>query len=280
MNPNLAPSGAVNLDAVQLENVVTAGQAAALARHVAQLLNRRGIEPAPLKSVLLNATIHSRGAPALMGDVDLLVDPAEFSLAQSALSADGGERISVQRHASTWRLEQSPLLLDLHCHVVDPAWFRYQTSAVLARARTSETLFAPARVRMLDPYDVYTHLVADFAKSRRGLRQTGRLRDLAAWARANRLSAVELARWLDVAGVARAARYVLGLASTFEGDRFATTVLASLPADPVGQVAAGAATRLMAWGGEHWTKTPVGHALNTTLGRGVGSLLRSVTSRS
>jgi len=255
---------------------VRAGQGHALARWACGVLADAGVQAAPIKGVLLNATVYRTLPPCPVGDVDLLVVPSQFDPAEHALAAAGAERIDAQRHASTWRVPAFPLLLDLHRELIDPAWFALSADGVMRRATTSDAPFAPVSVALLDAYDVFVHLVADFAKSRRGARFFERLRDLRVWARDHRLDPILCAQRLHRCGVQRAARYVLGVASQREGDRFAASVVAALPADPLGELLAALAQRGMQWRPDGDVATLLlGHALNTTLPRGARSLLRA-----
>ena len=254
-----------------------ASQAHGLCRWACGVLGSAGVMAAPLKGVLLNATIYADRAPTRVGDVDMLVSPAAFDAAQKALQDAGAQRIQLQVHASTWYVEGFPILLDLHRHLVAPSWFAFRTDEILARASLRADMFAPSKVLALDAYDVYAHLIADFAKSRRGAMYIERLRDLRLWPAWHRLDPSVAGSVIAANGLGRAARYVLDVAACSEGDGFARAVLDGLPGDPVGSVLAALARRGMQWQPDGAARTVVlGHLLNRSLPAGGESLLRSL----
>lgn len=230
----------------------------------------------PLKGVYLQARVYECPEQRPIRDVDVLVPEHRFDAARERLVAAGWRWQAVNASEATATSPAHALPLDVHRRLFAPGAFDLATVDVFARTRPDRTRFG-VEVWMPDPLDVLAHLVGHFVKSRSGPEDHVHLRDFAELARAHALAPVACARHLERAGLARAARYALGLAAQSSPDPFARDVLGALRGDPVGTTLASLARRAR-------TQVPRGSALaalpgyllEPSLVRGVSSLWRRV----
>lgn len=249
---------------------ILAGRAALL--RVAATLAPLGIVPLVLKGVLLSAIAESsERAPRPMSDLDVLVPKPRHDEAMHALLAAGLERRALTHRAVTLLDREHGIDVDLHSELLEPHLFRLDARAMLARTTRDETLFGVAVLRP-HPVDLYAHLVGHFVNSRADARDRRHLADFELCSTLLALDADEVAARLDELGLARAARYVLGLASR-RGDTFAARVTEALPPDAIGAWTARTAERWLARAaGNDLAAAPVPHLLNHSLAAGAVSL--------
>jgi hypothetical protein len=262
----------MTLDDRELRAVQSVLAGRALLLRAVAVLGAHGVVPAVLKGVLVSALAERWAAPPRrMNDVDILVAPRERTRAEHALIGAGLVEIARTRTATTLRDHDLRIDLDVHAHLVEPELYRFDTDDLLRRSTLDRALFG-AEVRVLDPHDTYAHLVAHFARGRGNACDARRLGDLATVSRAYALGAAPVAAVLTGHGLARAARYALGLAAR-RGDRFAGEVVRALPPDPLGHlIVRGAESWLERFPGASVWAAPVPHLLNEDLPAGVRSL--------
>lgn len=210
-----------------------------LVRRLARALAAEGIDVMPLKGVLLQQHVYADPLERPISDVDLLVRERDFARATAVLAREG---LDVFLHGEagtsvTLREARSGFLVDLHQRLFSPSWFRLGTGELFARARRDEALF-DAPVYVIDALDLYAHLVGHFVKGRLGARDAHHVRDFAVVAERFALDARAVAQHLERHGLARAARYALGVARDAGGDAFAADVIAALRVDLLGDAIA------------------------------------------
>lgn len=206
-------------------------------QRVARALAPQGIAVAPLKGVLLAHTVYADPIDRPSIDVDVLVPEARFDDALAVLRGVGFTTIagaSVRSDAERClRHPEHPVVLDVHRMLFAPHRYTLSTAAVLARARRDTELF-DAPVLLLDPMDLYAHLVGHFANDHVDARDSIHVEDLVAVARVHALDPRDTAHRLVASGLARAARYTLNVVVAARHDAFAADVLRALPGDPMG----------------------------------------------
>lgn len=247
-----------------------------------ELLRRvtASLAPVPvvaLKGVVLSAlTEGTAEPPRRMIDVDVLIPAEARAEAERRLEALGLHVIARSASATTLRDAELGLDLDLHVRLSEPGLFALDEPAILARARPDPRRFGFDAL-VPDRHDLYAHLVAHFVRNRSNASDSRRLHDFTIVARHLPMSATAVAARLRDFGLARAARYALGLAAE-AGDTFASHVLTELPNDPLGARLARVAYRwLRRTAGNDARAIPVPHLLNRDLGAGAASLARHLT---
>lgn len=236
-------------------------------REAAIRLAEIGVTLAPLKGVLLAATVDPPGTVRQYSDADVLVRERDFARALAHLTDHGWTPQTAIANPSERAIVSPtlPLPLDVHQRLFAPGRYALTTDALLSRARLDESLFG-APVVVLDPYDVYAHLVGHAVNDHSDARATAVNRDLVLLSDAHRLDPRRCAAHLVQAGLGRASRYLLALVHEATGDSFARAVLELLPRDPVGAVLARAAREVIA---RAPPRAPIGavpaHLLNRTL---------------
>jgi Uncharacterised nucleotidyltransferase len=217
------------------------------ARHIAEDLARRGlvrtvaltlmplgVPVMPLKGVLFAYWLYDSPHERFRGDVDLLVPEADFERSVAALTARTFVLKPEQTgppHERTLLAPAVPIEIDLHCALFTAGRYRLSTAEVFAHGTPDDSLFA-APVVLPDPYDAYAHVVGHEASTHMPSARAHVGRDLALLAARFDLPPGRCALHLEASGLARAARYTLGLFAP--GDPFAREVLRSLSPDPVG----------------------------------------------
>lgn len=205
----------------------------AVVQRVAPLLSRAGIPVMPLKGVWLQARVYGEAGGRVITDVDLLVPEAAFARSIAVLTEGGWKARAGNASEISLEHPDFSLLVDLHCRLFRPGAFALSTAAVFERSTVDRELFG-VELFAPCPLDVFAHLLGHFVKSRTRRDDHIRLRDFTALAHHFNLDAVQCARHLHAAGMARAARYVLpSLTST---DTFCAEVLSALPRDPAGRL--------------------------------------------
>jgi hypothetical protein len=248
----------------------------------ASVLGAAGIAVVPLKGVWLQACVYRGRGTRAITDVDVLVRERDFDAALAALARDGFR--ARERHTRSEQALSHPALqlpLDLHCRLFTRGAFRLSTQSLFERARPDAEVFG-VPLLLPDARDVYAHLIGHFIKSRTSLRDRARIADFVAIADQCRLDAGDLARHLDAAGMARAARYVLhDIAGG--GDSFSRALLAALPRDPVGAgvaaVARAVAEQLPATGPARAFGALPGFLLDRSLAAGLRSMVLRLHER-
>ena len=258
-----------------IEDVAKSVLAVEHLRAVAETLRPHAIPVMPLKGVLLQAAVYDAPLERPLSDVDILVPPALFSRAMDVLCASGW--VALREVASDAARDlvspHNPLPVDLHRRPFQTGFFRLDPDAMFRRSRPDDALFG-VRVCLPDPYDLYAHLVGHFATGRLGPDDRAHVRDLTAVARSYALDSGLAAARLEATGLARAARYAVGLAED-GGDAFAAEVLAALPRDPLGRIFAFAARQTFQRVNASSRLAIVpSHLLNTSLAAAGTSLLR------
>ncbi len=230
-----------------------------------------GVAPiAPLKGVLLEMGA-SPGRASHMADVDILVPEETYESAHSALERAGIHCVARDRddRARTYS-GGVPATVDLHRRLFKTGLFRLPTADLFARATVDDATYG-APVRILDPLDVYAHLLGHAISGRQAAEGRARARrDLRTWSEHAGLDATRIARHLASVGMARAARLLLSEAEP--GDAFARAVLEALPPDPLGGLVVWVGRRALDTRNRTLVRTVGVHALNATLPRGALSL--------
>ncbi len=250
-------------------------------REAACALAEIGVELAPLKGVLLAATVDPPGMSRTFSDADALVAERDFSRAIAHLTSRGWTLAPPIANPSERALVPPtlPLALDLHQRLFAPARYSLPTEAIFSRAHGDEVLFA-ARVMIPDPYDVYAHLVGHAVNDHADARVTAVTRDLLLLSDTHRLDPRRCAAHLARHGLARAALYLLPQVHEATGDSFAAAVLELLPADPVGVILSRAAREIIA---RAPTRAPIGaipaHLLNRTLAASASAAVLAAVHR-
>lgn len=230
------------MDDLEAERLFSALEGRELVRDASRHLAEAGIAVAPMKGALLHALGCADPRARRITDVDLLVPRRDAARAREVLVARGyrvvGRGLAADMLAPP---REGALLVDLHHTLYPYQRFGPYADEVFARARRDAALFG-VEVRVMDPLDLYAHLVGHFVKDRRDDRQRDALGDLAGVAARFSLSPAEVARHLEAQGLGRAARYTLAFAAA-AGDGFADMVRARLTPDPLGDWLAGWARR-------------------------------------
>ncbi len=231
-------------------------------RQVATLLAARNIAVMPLKGALLLPTVYRDDDTRDISDVDLLVPMGQLRSAAQELRVRGFYNGPKGRDDTALPLRgaRNPLTVDLHQRLFGRRLFRLPTAELFARARVNHELFG-APVYIPDPLDMFAHAVGHFAKSRFGPAQRAHLRDFGAIAAYYNLHSAQTAAHLQTSGLARAARYALAQS----GDPFCACVLNQLAPDPVGQLAAQTARRIIPRSRHAAISIAAAHALNHSL---------------
>jgi hypothetical protein len=248
----------------------------ALAR-VADDLAQVEVTPMPLKSALIVALGIRRAADRPMVDLDILVSPQHARSAVRRLRARGWIASIGNDYSCSITHPRTTMPVDLHRALFPPHFFRMDPVPVLARGVSDRQLFGVPVLRM-QALDLFAHLVGHFVKGRADRRDLDHLHDFAAVAKWSGVTASACARHLSELGLARAARYALGLARSELGDDFAGRVLRELPADTRGvglaRLASGVLGRTEA---ASKLGIPFVHALNASCWQGTRSLLSHIT---
>lgn len=203
----------------------------------ADALRAADIPVMPLKGILFAYWIYDDPAERLKGDIDLLVPPRDFERALAALAAAR----FILRPFHRNRSERSAAFpggtfeIDLHRALFAPGRYRLPTAGLFARG-TPDRSTLPRPVILPDPYDAYAHLVGHEASAHFPNVQDRIRGDLARLAVRFSLDPARCAARLENSGLARAARYTLGMIRN--ADPFARKVLAGLRPDPLGETLA------------------------------------------
>lgn len=251
--------------------------------HVASVLAPHDVPVAPLKGVLLAHTVYADPLQRPSTDVDLLVPTHRFRDALAALTAAGYTHVAAASTRSDsercLRHPTLPALLDLHRALFAPHRYALPTSVLFARASLDTALFGVA-VRLLDPLDVFAHLVGHFANDHVDARDAVHLDDLVAVARVHALDPRATAHRLASSGLARASRYTLGVLAGARDPTFARAVLDALPPDPLGHALASMARTIVAHAPPRSALgTLPAHLLNRSLATSARAALHSLTRR-
>jgi hypothetical protein len=245
-----------------------------LLSRAAELLSPRGITVCALKGVLISALAEARGeAPRPMLDVDVLIPEARRAEAERVLTRVGMRTMARSATATTLRDPVTGMDLDLHVRLVEPGLFALEERGFLSRSVPSAP-WLDGPMRMPAPSDLYAHLIAHFVRNRSNAHDLRRLHDLVVVAETFDLEPRALASHLERLGLARAARYTLGLAAR-AGDERAGQVRGALSHDALGDVCAGA---IEAWlkhrdGPSFWA-VPAPYVLDSSLASGALGLGR------
>jgi len=215
-----------------------------IARHVvrkaAETLDRSGIDVMPLKGVLLHRVLYEDPVDRPIADVDLLVLPERHAEAGRLLADVGhGAPRPARSNAASELRAPSGMVVDLHWRPFPPHRYLLETADVFARATRDTELFG-APVLVPDPRDLYAHLLGKIATDHVDGRHPERLGELDMVAERWTLDARSMARHLSAAGLGRAARYTLSLASD-AGSTFSADLLREMSADAVGDLVSGLA---------------------------------------
>jgi hypothetical protein len=241
-------------------------------REAAAVLGRQQIAVIPLKGVFFQRVLYADPAQRFSSDVDLLVLPEQFQRAAAALLAAGFRSQKVGRSLIEAAFS-SPrgLAVDLHCQLFGPGRFRLSAQAVFERARPDEQLFG-VPLLVADPYDMAAHLIGKLVTDHVSADAQQRIAELLLLIDRYGLEPERLARHAGACGLGRAARYVLDLGArqSLHRDYFGAA-LASLPADPVGQLCVWAARTTLARARSPAIGSLVAHSLNSSLPRGAAS---------
>lgn len=218
---------------------LAAAEAARLAvARLAWAFDAAHLPVAPLKGVLL---IHAFGRDPLeraLSDVDLWVPPDRLDEATD-LAAHAGWRVAKEEPGGRQRLllpKGEGLAVDLHGALFPHQMFRLEATGLFQRARVDTASFG-APVLVLEPLDVFAHLVGHAAVTFLFEHRSHHLNDLAWLATRESLSPDALAERLKQTGLEVAARYVLRLAAR-QGDAFAPKLLRALGRDVAGDALA------------------------------------------
>lgn len=242
-------------------------------RDVATLFAARGIPVMPLKGALFQLQLYADPAERRLCDVDVLVPEARFAEAIDILLGHGYRPASAGPSWIEAALE-SPrgLPVDLHRSVFCAQRYRMPTHEQFARATLDETLLGVA-IYLQHPLDSLAHLVGKFVSDHVGAEASARFSEIEKLVDHHALEPSAAASHLDRCGLARAARHVFGWASREREHAFHAALLAVLPGGARSAVVvaiAGALARRFHQG----PLAPLSsHLLNTSLGRGAGSLL-------
>jgi Uncharacterised nucleotidyltransferase len=234
-------------------------------RDTARVLHSRGIPLVPLKGVLFQLVLYAEPAQRWLTDVDVLVRERDFGAAIRALRGAGFEAPRASRSAIEVALV-SPrgMTVDLHHRLFSRGRYRLPTDAVFARAVRDEALLG-VPLQLAHPYDTAAHLIGKYVSDHVLEEREARASELLRWLQHCQLDPVGLAAHLHAHGLARAARYTLGIGAELLGAACFREVLAALPRDAVGGVCVRAARRLIPrWQGTALAAAPA-HLLNASL---------------
>jgi hypothetical protein len=246
----------------------------------ARTLAAAGIPVMPLKGILLAYWVYPDPADRLGVDVDLLVPPARWEEAVERLKADG-----FRARERPWNLQKELILsapplgieLDLHQALFSAGRFRLPPADVFGRGRADRSLYG-IPVVLPDPLDVVAHLVGHAASDHRMASLRRLAADLERLAAAFRLAPGDAARRLEEAGMARAARLILGLIG--EASPFGAGTRLRLSPDAVSDAIADASAVLMRrFPTRSLLSILAGHLSNTSLPQAALSAAFSLTLR-
>lgn len=141
---------------------------------ILKALARWGIVPILLKGAGLVATIYDNPALRPMGDLDLLVQPAEFRPALQCLGSLGYRPTHAEQYPGAYEVvthhvglrQEAPydLLVELHHHWLDlPASLSHNVSVEEVRQRAIAVQVGQAQAWVLSPSDQVLHLSAHIA---------------------------------------------------------------------------------------------------------------------
>lgn len=209
-------------------------------RRATWALRPLGVYAMPLKGVWLQSWVYERPDERAISDVDVIVPEAAFVPAARALLDAGFVRRSSNASEAAFELPGAPLPVDVHARLFMPGAFALPTHALFARA-SAPVEIEGARVVLPDPLDALCHLVGHLVKSRHAPDDPVYTRDFCAVVERFSLSAPAIARRLDDAGMARAARYAF--ADVAARDPTFAQALGALPRDAAGEWLARACVR-------------------------------------
>jgi hypothetical protein len=199
-----------------------------------QTLESVSIPVMPLKGVFLAYWVYEDPLERLGGDIDVLVQESTFDRAIQALTSAGfALKPGDDPRQRVLLASELPIEIDLHRALFAPGRYRLPTTDVFRRGKECRSRFAWPVV-LPDPYDAVAHLVGHAASEHRPENAERNSRDLENLARKYALDPKRAATHLEGSGLARAARYTLGMVGT--GSHLAPQILASLRRDPVGAV--------------------------------------------
>ena len=249
-------------------------------RDVATHLGREGVEVMPLKGVLYQRWLYEGEPSRALSDADILVREGLFGRGISILRAHGFEAIESTRSTEQISLRApNGFDVDLHCRLFPQGRFRLRAEDVFARATHDAALFG-VPLLLPEPVDAFAYAVGKFAADHADGRNNRGLDDLERLAKRFDLYPEDVAARLAECGMARAARFTLGILVRTRKNPFAKVVLEALPPDPVGVAVAGAAGLIVGklparsrWG------AVASHGLYETLPRGIAAGARAALRR-
>lgn len=187
-------------DAAVLRAALTL-RAEGAARSVLPALDRAGVEPVVLKGPALAAWLYRDGAPRTFGDLDLLVDPGSWGVAQGVLAELGYERGQAgwDRLSYAWRRPGVDFAIDLHRSIVGAGTAPAVVWRELRAAAVADELLGVRCRRLAEPglaLHVATHAAQHALDGERkpleDLRRALAAADAATWSQA-----AELARRIE-----------------------------------------------------------------------------------
>lgn len=200
----------------------------ALVREVAEILAPLGIPVMPLKGVLLQRLVYKTNSFRTMVDVDILVPPARFTDARHALTAAGFSLIAAPTpNEVTLRRPNGWLDLDLHRGLTDSMRSHLRADDMFARGQRDDQLFDTSVV-LIDPYDLYAHLLQHAAIDWVFARKFPHISDFDAVPRVLNLTAEKTARRLSEVKLASYAAVILPLIAAQVDSEFARRVVDEL----------------------------------------------------
>lgn len=264
---------------LNIESVVYDLARRALVRRLAMALAAAGIPAMPLKGALFAYWVYEEPSERLGGDIDLLVPEAEFAKAIHAL---GALRFAPQpphgnANEITLCAARMPIEIDLHRALFAPGRYLLPTADLFARGSENHTLFSAPLV-IPNPYDAYAHVIGHAASEHLQPIPLHNRRDLELLAAHFSLDPQRCAAHLEDTGLARAARYTLGLIGPV--DPFASEVLRCLRSDPLGAAFARVACMLTGrFAPETLTARIAGHLTDSSLPQAVIAVTIALVAR-
>lgn len=213
---------------------------------IANRLRSRRVSVMPLKGVLLMHLVYSDSAERALSDVDLLVPEESFATAAEVLLASGyAAQVQRRSHERTFVPSPGGLPIDLHRRLFPRRRSRLDTAGVFERAARNSALFG-TEVFVPDPRDLLAHLIGHTANDHTDERSTQKYaRDLELLVQHGAPQEGEIARHLDLMGLGRAARFALPVLATGPTQRYVDSVLAQLRPDPLGELLARRALKVV-----------------------------------
>lgn len=175
---------------------------------VARLLADHGIAIIPLKGILLQQLVYPDPSERRISDVDLLVQPADFSTAVAVLSAADYRPVALGRSLIEIALRApNGVTVDLHRQLFTPYRYQLTTAKVFERSMPDDKLFG-TRIALAHPLDTLAHLIGKWVSDHVVGCAATRRKDLELWVEHYELSPNRVVQHLEKVGMARASRYV------------------------------------------------------------------------